>query len=420
MALVKKQVKVLIVDDDPDLRTTIAEILRTNGYGTLEAETGKDAIEKIKSNKVRVALIDIRLPDMEGTEVLSTVRKINPTIIAIMVTGYPSLDNASLSLNFGAASYFVKPFNLDQLLETIRERLQEQDKILKGSTVDQAKLRLRSSQLGEYEDFSETLASKLMLFGLSKTQAKVYLAANVLGSALASEIAELSGIRREEVYRAIPVLRRKGLIVSKFSGHKKFSALEPASALANLTKTRIAGLKKEAHEILETKKQILDILEKAFFEFETDSYIEPVYQHEHLEERLVNAIKKAQKSISIAVSTGDLEFNIVRSISRQAGSLNNNVEVRLILEKSSIKEDAKEDHFDWLRAINKGFDKVAHIEIRGISYLPFKSVIVDNSEAVWGNFMSEGNFKVFWTNDFMQLNILTTAFERLWWASQPL
>jgi DNA-binding NtrC family response regulator len=118
---------ILIVDDDPSILSTLREILEVSGYSVQTAGDGARAIAMVKEAPYRIALLDIKLPDMEGPELLAGVRKIRPALRCIMVTGFASLENAVESLNAGAAAYVMKPVNPKDLLDTIREKIAEQE-----------------------------------------------------------------------------------------------------------------------------------------------------------------------------------------------------------------------------------------------------------------------------------------------------
>jgi DNA-binding response OmpR family regulator len=115
-----------VIDDDQSIRTTLAAILQNEGYDVDTAETGKEAIKKSNSDLYSVALIDFRLPDMEGTELLTALRETTPKTVKIMVTGYPTLQNAIECVNKHADAYFTKPVDYDNLLSTIRELIRKQ------------------------------------------------------------------------------------------------------------------------------------------------------------------------------------------------------------------------------------------------------------------------------------------------------
>lgn len=122
----KGKARILIVDDDEDICRTLSLILEEKGYEVDAAHTGKEAIEKSKTKVYNAALLDIKLPDMEGTELLTAMRETSPKMIKIMVTGYPALKNAVEALNKGADAYLMKPVNPEKLIKTIEEKLKIQ------------------------------------------------------------------------------------------------------------------------------------------------------------------------------------------------------------------------------------------------------------------------------------------------------
>jgi DNA-binding NtrC family response regulator len=123
--------RILVIDDDQSIRETFAAILQDKGYSVDLAENGYEAIQKSEQTTYNVALIDVRLPDMEGTVLLPKLKERMPKTRKIMVTGFPSLNNAITSLNQKADAYIVKPVDIDQLLATIKEqlKLQSEEKI---------------------------------------------------------------------------------------------------------------------------------------------------------------------------------------------------------------------------------------------------------------------------------------------------
>jgi len=118
--------RILVIDDDESVRKTIAAILQDEGYIVDTAENGKEAIEKSNANFYNLALIDIRLSDMKGTKLLTAMKETTPKMVKIIVTGYPALSNAIEAVNRGADAYVLKPVNIDDLLNTIKEHLKKQ------------------------------------------------------------------------------------------------------------------------------------------------------------------------------------------------------------------------------------------------------------------------------------------------------
>jgi len=123
---VTESARILIIDDDPNVLGTFSTALRGEGYEVDIAADGRSAIEKSKANFYNLALIDIRLPDMEGTRLLTEMRETTPKMVKIIVTGYPSLQNAIESLNKGADGYIIKPAQTEELIKMLREHLREQ------------------------------------------------------------------------------------------------------------------------------------------------------------------------------------------------------------------------------------------------------------------------------------------------------
>ena len=117
---------ILLVDDDEALRNVLSNILQRAGYSVKSFENGKEAVEASYEEFFNLALIDIHLPDMKGLELLTKLRKTEPEIIKIIITGQASLDTAIEATNKGADGYVVKPFEPKKLLEMIKLKLSKQ------------------------------------------------------------------------------------------------------------------------------------------------------------------------------------------------------------------------------------------------------------------------------------------------------
>jgi len=122
-----KHARILVVDDDESIRKTIKAILENEGYIVDLAATGSEAIQKTNEKAYNIALLDIRLPDMEGVELLKLIKDTVPHTRKIMVTGYPSMQNAVAALNKNADAYLTKPVNVEKLLNIVKEQLQLQE-----------------------------------------------------------------------------------------------------------------------------------------------------------------------------------------------------------------------------------------------------------------------------------------------------
>jgi DNA-binding NtrC family response regulator len=121
-----KQQRILIVDDDENIITVFQVNLEKNGYKVETAKNGAEALEKTGRKFFNLALIDIRLPDIEGTDLIELLHEVAPKMRMIIVTGFPSLQNAINAVNKGANGYLLKPVNMEQLLKTIEEQLRKQ------------------------------------------------------------------------------------------------------------------------------------------------------------------------------------------------------------------------------------------------------------------------------------------------------
>jgi len=127
--IVGEKESILIVEDDESLSRMLFEIIRNEGYQAEIAETGREAIEKAQKAPFNLALIDIKLPDMEGTELLALLKTMHPDLIEIVVTGYPTVENAVRALNEGASAYIIKPVRAEELLYVIKDKLKVQSLI---------------------------------------------------------------------------------------------------------------------------------------------------------------------------------------------------------------------------------------------------------------------------------------------------
>ena len=118
--------RILIVDDDENIRKVLTTILEDEGYDVESVDTAKKAIERTRRKFYNLALIDIRLPDMEGIELLTKMKNATPKIRKLIITGYPTLQNAVEAVNRGADAYIMKPFDMEKVLEAMKDQLKKQ------------------------------------------------------------------------------------------------------------------------------------------------------------------------------------------------------------------------------------------------------------------------------------------------------
>jgi DNA-binding response OmpR family regulator len=118
--------RILVVDDDKNILETLRGVLEANGYVVDTALNGQEAIQKSKAHVFNLALLDIKLPDMDGVGLLTRMRDTVPKMRKIMLTGYPTVQNAIEAVNRKADAYLVKPVDVTRLLATIEAHLELQ------------------------------------------------------------------------------------------------------------------------------------------------------------------------------------------------------------------------------------------------------------------------------------------------------
>jgi DNA-binding response OmpR family regulator len=114
---------ILLVDDDASILRSFSRILQKCGYEIETAATGKEAMGKATNRHFDVVLLDLRLPDMQGTDVLTKARKQLSSTVKIMITGFPSLESGVKALEEGVDGYLVKPVQAQELLTLISDKL---------------------------------------------------------------------------------------------------------------------------------------------------------------------------------------------------------------------------------------------------------------------------------------------------------
>lgn len=117
------KIKILVVDDDKTLCENFRDILIEDGYEVLIAQTKSSALKIIAKTSVDLILVDIRLPDGDGLEVIKMAKKRIPHVKSVVITAYGSLENAVEAIKAGIYGYILKPFEIDEARKTIKEVL---------------------------------------------------------------------------------------------------------------------------------------------------------------------------------------------------------------------------------------------------------------------------------------------------------
>jgi two-component system response regulator PilR (NtrC family) len=185
----RRQARVLVVDDERSMRELLAIVLQREGYEVLTAENGETAIATLEREPVDLLICDIKMPDMNGVEVLRAAKRIDQDIVAMMVTAFASTQTAIEALRLGACDYLSKPFDVDELKIKVREKLESRD--LRQENV------LLKRALGARHEFSNIVGRSepmLAVFKLIQTIARTTSTILITGE---------SGTGKELVARAI-------------------------------------------------------------------------------------------------------------------------------------------------------------------------------------------------------------------------
>lgn len=214
-------VKILIIDDEKSIRSTLREILQYEKYEVHEAVDGQDAIEKLSKERFDLALCDIKMPKMDGIEVLEKCQEINPEVPFIMISAHGSIETAVDAVKKGAYDFIQKPPDLNRLLITVRNALE------KSSLVSETKV-LKKKISKSFEIIGESPAIQFVLESIAKvapTEARVLITGeNGTGKELVARQLHMLSNRSASPFvemncAAIP----SELIESELFGHEKGS-----------------------------------------------------------------------------------------------------------------------------------------------------------------------------------------------------
>ncbi|MDY8134122.1 sigma-54 dependent transcriptional regulator [Aquimarina sp. 2201CG5-10] len=158
--------KILVIEDEAAIRRVLVKILseESDKYNVFEAEDGLSGIENIKGNDYDLILCDIKMPKMDGVEVLEAVKKIKPEIPIVMISGHGDLDTAVNTMRLGAFDYISKPPDLNRLLNTVRNALDRKElvvenKMLKKKVSKNYEMIGDSKALSDIKDMIEKVAA---------------------------------------------------------------------------------------------------------------------------------------------------------------------------------------------------------------------------------------------------------------------
>ncbi|WP_338450244.1 response regulator [Niallia oryzisoli] len=117
--------KILIVDDQFGIRILLNEVLQKEGYDTYQAANGLQALEIVKDNVPDLVLLDMKIPGMDGIEILKRMKEMVPDIKVVLMTAYGELDMIQEAMDLGAITHFAKPFDIEDIRVAVAKYLAE-------------------------------------------------------------------------------------------------------------------------------------------------------------------------------------------------------------------------------------------------------------------------------------------------------
>lgn len=117
--------KILIVDDQIGIRVLLMEVFSGDGYLTFQASNGKTALDIVRKESPDIVLLDMKIPGMDGLEILKHIKSIDPSIKVIMMTAYGELAMIREATDLGALMHFTKPFDIDEMRIAVKNELKE-------------------------------------------------------------------------------------------------------------------------------------------------------------------------------------------------------------------------------------------------------------------------------------------------------
>ncbi len=119
--------RILIIDDDPEIREVLSDILKAEGFFPIEASRGHEALNLVRTMKTDLALLDLKMPDMDGNETLREIRKIDPAMPIIVITAHGDVSTAVAAIKLGATDFMLKPPDFDHLIITLNKALEKRE-----------------------------------------------------------------------------------------------------------------------------------------------------------------------------------------------------------------------------------------------------------------------------------------------------
>jgi DNA-binding NtrC family response regulator len=218
----KKEINILVVDDDEIVRESLLEWLREDGYHVEAAEDGFKALEKFRERSWNIALVDLKMPKMDGLELMEKIKENWPETQVIIITAYATVNTAVQAIKVGAYDYLVKPFNPEEL-SLIIKRLVESQSLIK----EISHLRKELQKQYQFYDLISKSAKMQKVFDFAHTIAKSNSNILILGESGTGKELLARAIHNESLRAAGPfipvscVALTETLLESELFGHEK-------------------------------------------------------------------------------------------------------------------------------------------------------------------------------------------------------
>lgn len=195
---VRHHIKVLVIDDDPAICSTVGLLLEEHGYSPRPYTDPYEALEVADKESFQIALIDLRMPKMEGVELIERLKKIDERMSCIVMTAYPDLESATATMRSGTCDYITKPFQQEELVEAVERACQRMGVIYTDETELNRLIgqRIRTHRLAQnltlrqLSDRTELTTSQLSQVELGKNAASIWALARISNS-LGLQLSEL-------------------------------------------------------------------------------------------------------------------------------------------------------------------------------------------------------------------------------------
>jgi DNA-binding NtrC family response regulator len=139
------KIRLLLVDDEEELLESLSRVLTRRGMIVIKAASGSEALEVLQRQRVDVAVVDIKMPGMDGLELTRHLKRLYPALEVVILTGHPSTDSAFLSTKLGVYKYVVKPPDIEMLSSAIWESLEEKERKREAQQLEEVRKTLNQN-----------------------------------------------------------------------------------------------------------------------------------------------------------------------------------------------------------------------------------------------------------------------------------